>query len=360
MSRPSAISLRVLAALFAALVLLVCSDGWLRHRRQAQRRLGSTLRPLVHPGLQVVPERVRRVRVQAGAGRHQWTYERRGGAWRYPALFDAYASSDHLEFLLSSLLTSRGTVVSTDPEALGRFGLEGPQVIGVALDDETGTPLLEVEIGRAAPGPRGGEAYVRRTSQDTILHLHADPRQALAGGLPPMLDPRVLPRALERRSIVRVDYESGHPLWPQSVHRVEAEAGAGGDRTMADLGPTYEWMATFGTRQDTCVNASVYAYLSFLSRLQYRAVVDPAGPDYRLGSGGSLRLTDEEGSTDVLEIGAPGGDDVYLRLRGAGLVYTLETARAGLLMPSPQLLLEPLPEPSPYDAAQPMGPQEPR
>jgi len=357
-TRPAAIRLRVLGALLAVLVLLVLSDGWLRHRREAARRLGSALRPLVHPALQVVPERVRRVRVLTGTGSHQWTYVRRGGAWRYPANFGAYAAADRLEFLLSSLLRSMGTIVSTDPDALVRFGLAGQQIIRVVLEDELGAPLLEVDVGRIAPGPRGGEAYVRRARQDTVFHLHANPQQALAGGVPPMLDPRVIPRALGRRAIVEVNFESGDPFGPQSLRRVEAgsETDPGRGRPPAALGPTYEWVATFDGRQDTCLNASAYAYLSFLARLRYRAVVDPTGPGYQLGTGGRLTLVDEDGARDVLEVGARRGDEVYLHLRAAGLVYTLDPAKARLLVPSPQLLLGPLPDPSPYYTAEPIGP----
>lgn len=350
MTRPAAIPTRVLVILLSALVLLVLGDGWLRHRREAARRLGSTLRPLVHPALQVVPERVRRVQVRVGAGAHHWTYERRGRAWRYPARFGAYASGDRLEFLLSSLLSSTGTAVSTDPEDLARFGLHPPQIIRLDLEDEMGVALLQVDVGRVAPGPRGGEVYVRRVAQDTVLHLHANPRQALGGGLPPMLDPRVIPRDLRRRAIVRVDFESDDPAGPLALRRVTAEPAVetGPGRPPAGLGPTYEWVATYDSRRDTCVNASAYAYLSFLSDLRYRDIVDPAGREYQLGSSGRLSLVDEEGAVDVLEMGARRGDEVYLRLRPAGLVYTIDAGKARLLVPSRQLLMESLPQPSPY------------
>ena len=351
MTRPAAIPTRVLGALLAVLVLLALGDGWQRHRREAARRLGSTLRPLVHPALQVVPERERRLHVLAAGGAHQWTYERRGRAWRYPARFDAYASGDRLEFLLTSLLRSSGTVVSTDPDALARFGLGGQQVVRVILEDDIGVPLLQVDVGRPAPGPRGGEVYVRLAAQDTILHLHANPRQALTGGLPPMLDPRVIPRGLERRALVRVDFETDDPSGLRSLRRVEAEpvAETGRPRSPAGLGPTYEWVATYGSRRDTCVNASAYAYLSFLSDLQYRDLVDPAGSGYDLGSGGRLTLVDEDGAVDILEVGAGRQDEVYLHLPSTGLVYTIDADRVRLLMPARQLLLEPLPQPSPYD-----------
>lgn len=351
MSRPGL--WRTLAVLAVVLVLLVAVDGWLRHRRAGERALTGILRPLVDPALEVVPERVRRVRVEAADGARSWVYEWDGRAWRLPALHGAYAATDNVDFLLKGLLLSLGTAVSVDPGAFGRYGVSAGRAPRVILEGSGGDVLLEVLLGRAAPDNRGAEAYVRPVASDTVLHLHANPARALAGR-PPMLDPHVLPRALGRRALVEVAFQGPAAGPVARLHRVDVlpDPTAPGPPS---LGASYAWVLTHAGGQDTCAAASVGAYLAYLSRLQYQTVLPPRG-DYALESGSSLTLVDHGGTADRLEVG--GRRDAgrgYLHHAGAGVTFAVAAGALDLLFPSPELLLQPLPQPSPYDPPPPPG-----
>ncbi|MFH1570880.1 MAG: DUF4340 domain-containing protein, partial [Gemmatimonadota bacterium] len=206
MSGPGPNLLRPLAGLAVLVLALGLANTGLDHRRAARRQLTAALRPVVDPRRDVVPDRVRGLRLSPPGSAADWEYRREGGVWRYPALHGAYAAGDRVDQLLGGLLGAAGTVVSTDPDDFAGYGLSPQQAVRVGLEDGAGTSLLEVLLGRPAPDDRGGEAYVRVAGSDTVLHLHANPRLVLAGGAPPMLDPGVLPRGLERRPLVEIRF----------------------------------------------------------------------------------------------------------------------------------------------------------
>ena len=64
--------------LLLALVVLVSFDAWLRYHRATDRLADSVLRPLVDPAREIVPERIRAVRLRAPGAKGEWRYERRG------------------------------------------------------------------------------------------------------------------------------------------------------------------------------------------------------------------------------------------------------------------------------------------
>jgi hypothetical protein len=112
----------------------------------------------------------------------------------------------------------------------------------------------------------------------------------------------------------------------------------------------YRWVLERDARVDTCDDNSVYAWLSWLRSVRFAHLVDPAGRDYGLGSTGVVELTDEEDTSDRLRVGrAAGSGEVYVGNQGANMVTVMPAPRAGWLLPPPQLLLDPLPDPSPYE-----------
>jgi len=345
---------RTLAALAAVVVLLAGLDTYLRQRRAAERALTAVLRPLVDPARDVVPERVRRLRLQAAGARaarapaRAWVYEWDGRAWRLPDLHGAYAAPENVDFLLRGLLQSLGTVVATDPGVVARYGLQTDRAPRVVLEGGSGQVLLDVLLGRAAPDQRGAEAYVRRAGSDTVLHLHANPARALAGN-PPLLDTRVLPRALARRALVEVTFRGPAAGDLVRLRRVDVPADPAAPGPPLP-GAAHAWVLTHAGRQDTCEAASAGAYLAYLARLQAVAVLPPNG-DYAFAAGSRLTLVDEEGTADRLDVGGRvDGDRGYLRHTGAGVTFAVEAGALDLLFPAPRLLLEPLPEPSPFAA----------
>ena len=341
---------RIIAGLVLLIALLAAAEFWILHRRESARVERSLLRPLLHARAEVVPERVRAIQIHRGGESQVWTYEKQGRHWRFPGSFDAYVRADRVDFMLRSILQTLGTFVSDD-EGLHRYGLTADEALRIALFGAADEPLLELWVGDGVAGAAAAEVYVKKTAVDTVLHWHANPRHALDAGNPPMIDPLVLPQALARQPIAVIRFEGGGDPAVRSLRRIEVPTSQEG--TAAALPPlagsTFAWLATVDGREDTCLNQSVSAYSSFLTRLRYRRVHDPRQGGYGFADGRRLELEDEEGVVDVLEVGgAASKETVYLRNEAAGMVYSVDRARAELLFPKAEYLLGPLPEPSPY------------
>ena len=92
-------------------------------------------------------------------------------------------------------------------------------------------------------------------------------------------------------------------------------------------------------------------WLSWLRSVRFAQLVDPGDKGYGLGSTGTVELTDETDTTDRLLIGRAGGSgDSYVGNQSANLVTVMPSLRASWLLPPPSLLLDPLPDPSPYES----------
>lgn len=345
---------RRLLALAAALALLVGADAGLRHERALRRAEAGTLRLLVDPARQIVPDRVRRLRLRVPGEAAEWVYERRGATWRFPAYFGAYAYGDRVESLLGIVLATAGTLASVDEDDVDDLGVGERQALRVAVDDAGGQALVEVWFGRAVPGPGGDESYARAALGDTVLRLHGNPALVVGAARPPMLDPSLLPRDEQRKAAVaaRVVTSEG-AAW--TLRRVAAPVPADAPPQLPGAaGERYRWVLQRGSRADTCVDASVDAWLGFLRQVRFQRLVDPGADGYGFGAGARVELTDEDGARDVLEVGlqaAPG--ERYVRNAGAGLATVVAAERARWLTPSAATLLDSLPRPSPFaDAPQ--------
>lgn len=343
---------RVIVAFSFLIALLAASEYWFLRAREEDRNLRSALRPLVDPGADIVPERVRAIRIHQGGNPQEWTYQKQGSHWRFPGHFDAYVRTDRIDFILRIILQSLGTFVSAEAQDRHRYGLSVDQALTVTLLDAQGIQLIEVQVGEGVTGAASAESYLRKSSVDTILHWHANPRHALDPGNPPMIDPLVLPKALARPSLASIRFETGHPGAVTGLRRVEVPAS--GDDPAALLAqrsePAFLWLATVDGREDTCLSAGVSAYSSFLSRLRYHRVHDPRKGGYGFVNGRQIELITDDGEIDVLDIGgAASKQTVYLRNQSAGMVFSIDRSGAELLFPRAEYLFGPLPQPSPYD-----------
>ena len=92
--------IRLLTTLAFVLVMLVGFDDWLSKRQAAEQIRASRLQLLFVPSSEIVPERIRRIEVHAGAGRRIWVYEKIGKHWRYPSYHGAYIQQDRVDFYL--------------------------------------------------------------------------------------------------------------------------------------------------------------------------------------------------------------------------------------------------------------------
>jgi hypothetical protein len=338
---------RLLAVLLAVFILLILAESRLEQHRREERLLAGALRPFV----QLSAEQVEQFEIRLGG--RSWTYVRRDGLWRYPALFNAFARIDRVDRFLDGLLKSQCTAVSSEPGDLAGAGLVPTQALTVGLRDKRGALLQEVRIGRGIPAPGSGESYLQRVGNDTIFHLHANPRLALAGGEPPMIDPHILPQGLERGQIVEIGFAngSGYPL--ESLRRVETTPGRPELPGMPPEGPTYEWIGIFAGEEKSCVSGSAFEYIGFLGRLRFKNLHSPDTFDSE-GTKRALYLHDDQGRIDTLDVGGVTTDgDVLLRHRAAGLMMTLTEEKGALLFPAANALLDSLPRPSSYELAEP-------
>ncbi|MGA1197549.1 MAG: DUF4340 domain-containing protein, partial [Candidatus Latescibacterota bacterium] len=279
-----------------------------------------------------------------------WTYRLKNGNWHYPANENAFALNERIKSFLKEIVESYGTVVATHPSP--QFGFE-ENPLTVHLADSTGTWKQTVQIGASLPGEDTREAYMKIPQSDTIYHIHADPVRGMAwerlANHPPFIDHKVLPSALARRAIKKVVFaNTAYPI--QALERVEIETDK--DKKTPAEGPTYEWYATQSNKRRQVVNGSVYAYLSFLGRLKYEALSDPSKMSQ---TNTYLVLIDDQDTADTLEVGLGQKSHIDLKHKTTGHLYTITPSKANLLFPSPALL-DTLPNPSPYQIAEPTGP----
>ena len=195
---------RLLPLLALILVILGATDHLSRRHRDHQRTAASQLRPLVDRSLEIVPDRIRRIQLQLGTRPQTWTYIREGRSWRYPAYYSAFAQGDRIDHLLRSLLAGVGTVVDGGGSNHVARGLGHDRALKINLFDGDGRVVLAAWIGRGIPGVRSTESYIRRAGDDTVFHWHANPRHALDGGDPPIIDRLVLPKALARKPLAAI------------------------------------------------------------------------------------------------------------------------------------------------------------
>jgi hypothetical protein len=329
---------RLPLGLLALLALLSLAEYLLEARQQTRRQQAGLLRPMA-PAPAASPERL-----QVQLGQQTWTYVLRGGAWRYPGYFDAFAQAEGVEYVLESLLRAPATVHGIGGE-LTRLGLDPGQALRFRVEGEGGALLAEVWVGLGIPGPGAQECYARPAGADTLFHLHANPRLALGRAAPPLLDNRVLPAALKRKPLARIEFSRpDHPL--RSLRRVQTAPAPPALPGRPPQLPGYQWLAEWGGQELVCGTANAFAYADFLVQLRWAALRDPRTP---FAVQGQLRLRDEADSLDVLELGAADErGQVLLRHRGTGLVGALEPTQAALLFPSRQALLDTLGTSSPY------------
>ena len=340
---------RNLTVVIVVLALLVVADHMLRTVEAARRIQSGTLRPLVDPANLSI-ERVHQFQVFPVIDSKPYTYRFDGSTWRYPDTFNAYVQTDRVERLLKGILKGMGSIVGTDPEIFPRFGLSPTQATAVRMQDASGDGYLEMWVGHDLPGRDANESYVQIAGWDTVYHFHANPRQAMGpavSGKPPMIDPHVFPRVMPRKPIVKVIYKTG----PMKTLRRLTIADSLGSQGRLPEGPTYEWYVVVREKEKVCHTGSAFAYISFISGLQYEALHDPQIPEAEYGFDRTKRvlyMMHDGGEVDTLEVGkehAKGG--VYLRLRTTGQVFSVTSEKADLLFPTTEALLEALPRPSP-------------
>jgi hypothetical protein len=337
---------RLLIITALLLIFVIAGERYVEHHVESERVLKSQLRRL--PGNEdQTGDLVREFRIESADT--AWTYRFKNGNWHYPAYENAFALNDRIKSFVKELVESYGTVVST--KTLPNFGIDA-NALTVHLTDSTKTWKQTIQIGASLPGSDTREAYMKVPLADTVYQIHADPVRGLhwerRPNTPPFIDPKILPTALSRRAMKQVVYHTNsHPI--QQLDRVEIEPEK--DKQSPTDGPIYDWFATFSNKRQSVVNRSVYAYLGYLSRLKYTELHDstqmPQSEKY-------VVLIDDQDTADTLDIGVQ-ASNTLVRHRTTGHLYSLPNNKANLLFPTPTVL-DTLPDPSPYQIAEPTGP----
>jgi hypothetical protein len=337
-----------LGILLLALVILGGLDTWLRHERSAQRLADGVLLPLVDPTRELTPERIRAVRLRPPGANGEWRYERRGDAWRFPAYFDAYVHGDRMGSFLDVVLSASGTRATSDSDDHDDFGVTEQQALRVVLEGAEGS-LAEVLLGPAIPAPGGEESFARLSRNDLTLHLHANPIRLLGAAQPSLLDPHLLPRSERRSSITQVEVTSASQTY--TLRRVLAPIAEDAPPIPPNERDRYRWILEREARVDTCIDDNVYMWLSWIRSVRFERLVNPSEEGYGLGSAGQIKLIDDKDIGDQLLVGrAANATSVYVGNKTARLVTVMPAARAHMLLTPASLLLEPLPEPNPFEA----------
>jgi len=327
----------ILIALIA-LLSLIALDFYLTAQAEHQRVLASIVRSLAdtenHTSSDIWA-------VEIAKNDTIWRFKRTQENWFYPANENAFVLKDRFNSFLRDIVETKGTFVGSQTPS--HFGFD-KEALSVTLTDSVGQWNKTIQIGYSLPGIDTDESYMKLASNDTILHMHVDPNREIRsnrqGDLPPFIDPKILPSALQRRSLKKIIFVNS-PNDVNELERIELEEQT--ERSQLD-GPTYEWYANISGKRTRVVNASVYAFLSYLSRIQYTNLLDPT----QFGRSPSrIILIDDEDIVDTLEVSTDPSKINVVRHLTTGHLYEITHAKATLLFPTPARL-DTLPKPNPY------------
>ena len=346
MNRPLLVLNAVLALAFAA---LWSADRFLERAAATKRWQASVLRGLGDAALAL--EQVARVELSIRGGEEAWTYERRPEGWRIPRYRDAFALSQNLEGILKVFIDGRGTRVGHFPEGAAHFGLTPEDTLRVDLHDGRGRRLLGAVAGIVAPGQRSTECFATADGDAAILQLHANPWPYFdwtpASTFPPLTDRRVIPLALGRSSIARVQIRGTgagvHTLIRKEIPLERRPMGP-------DRGPRFEWFGTLADEPDErrVNDSAAFAYIAAASGLEFDELLGDRTRHEAAFARPVLTLTFhyDGDARDDLVLGTPASAGRrHLLNASTGQVFAISAERAQSLTPDTTALLRPNPPP---------------
>ncbi len=332
---------RHMIVLGVALVFAITLRHGLDLRAASQRELTATVRQVV--GVEI--EQAHAVRI-SNNGR-DWVYVLRDSVWRYPNYHDAYVQQPRIDQFLRAVLTSSGSIIF-DKLSTQRFGFGSDHAIDFSVMDHRGRSIAAATVGRGIPGREDNESYLRKAGEDTVYHLHANPHLALDAAAVPMIDRHLLPHALSRGTVVRIEFEDREGL-VDSIWRQDIPPDPDDPRPFR--GPMYRWQVQLAGKDTTCIDSNVYAYLSYLNRLRYGRLLSSEESEDSVGIGRVI-LKDDRGTIDTLQV-VDGGNEAIVHNHRARQVSTLSKELAALVFPTASILLDTLPQSNMYDRAAP-------
>ncbi|MEX1025602.1 MAG: hypothetical protein WD226_11060 [Planctomycetota bacterium] len=313
-----------------------------RVKRAARTRVDFVIPP---ERRQALPVAALRVEIP---GEPELLLARVKGDWRALSYERAHADRVAVAALVRALTETQGTIVSEDPAAAQQYGIGGGRSVVVTLagpkvlDDPAGDVLEAFELGRSL-GERGA-GFLRRRGSPAIWRIESDPKALLAPraapGLPPLLDPAVIPGTWNGWAAgladVFVDHADG-----TSLHLERRLRDPATDPPAAGETPWRWWVG--GDDDFPAAPTPARGYELFLARAPFVEVVD-ASRAQELGlETPATRLTLAADGLEPLEvlIGVPLADErVPVFAPALGRLVLVTPAVARLLAP-PAAWLDP-------------------
>ncbi|MGQ0553598.1 MAG: hypothetical protein ACT4PU_10305 [Planctomycetota bacterium] len=329
-------ALLLLAVLAAGLLVW---DATLVRAEAAARRQSLRIAPLVAPET-LASLNVAALRVQRGSGPTH-LYGQKGGQWRCLTWRGALGDSERISELLAAVLGAEGLVQSPAPPRPQDYGLDGPEMLRLALHgpkasvlDPARDLLLSFDLGQSFG--EGDGSFVRPTGGSEVWSIDSRPASLLQGD-PPLLDrhlvPELWPGGFPRIQVMRVQ-RPGAPLL-----ELELRAKPVSNEEMAAGRPPFEWVRRVGGLETPCAqllaqNFSVWLLMQPWENL-YEAALEPhlgfETPRAELvlqAAGQELRL--------LLGDRPPGGGPAVLN-ESFGLLYEVAPEDVPLIFPEAEV-----------------------
>ena len=346
---------RPLALLALLALALVLAEAWLAGRAGASRAAGGRVGALFTPE---EAERLRKqpaLRIEGGGELH--SYGRVEGRWRCLSYHEAPADGRAVQELLEEIARAEGLVHASGTDAAPAYGINTPSTLRVSIQgpratqDPAGDVLATLELGTSTP--QGG--FVRRKGTPEIWSIAGDLRGALerrvAPGLPPLLEPTVVPAAWrEAGGALGITLEQG------GAHTVLERRDALPDPETARPGQLpWRWFLVSAAEERALDPEVAEAFVGYLTGLAYEAV-EPREEKERAGLApprAVVTLRGREGPPLALAFGtSDAAGRVALWVEASQTLFRIPATALELALPSPEALTADYPEDDPWTTAQ--------
>ena len=338
--------IRPILVLSALVVVLGTWAAWLdaraEHARSARDRSGTLFTSEQADSLRKEPA----LRIELAGESH--VYGRVGGNWRCWSFRRAPADGAAIARLIDGLARAEGVVHASTVEEAPPYGINAPETIRVsiagpkALEDPSGDVRASLEVGKSIPD---AGAFVRKRGTKEIFAIDFDPRAELeprvAPGLPPLLEPGVVPKSWS-------GWQSG--LVEITIERADGERTVLARRDL-ELDPQvlaegrmpWKWILDPGPAERDAATERAQSFVRFLERVPYVDVLDAERKaDFGFASPAArVELRARAGEGFSLDLAPPSADGrIPLWIAANETLYLLDPRVATLLAPAATALAE--------------------
>lgn len=258
-------------------------------------------------------------------------YVRAKGQWRCREAFGAICDAVEVEPFLTSLLETRGSLVSIGPDGIQRAGVSAPDGMHITLHGSKllTDPARDLIAAVSFAPDRGGSAFAVLDGEERVLAVDHDPRTRLdAGGRPaPLVDTRLL--------------AGSFPPGFAGFQRMFVDSASGSLELASETPSSPDVQRTWHLIEDgkprTALFWRVGGYVSMWIRLRYDALADPKttaalGLDTPYAT---ITLAPSSGEPFEVRVSAPdSANRVHVWNRATNVVMTVRADLLPLLVPS--------------------------